>query len=132
MSAPLRILIADDHEPFRAMLKSMLGTLGAEIVECRDGREAVQRFSEFAPDWVLMDIEMPQLDGLSATRQITALSPQARVVMVSNYDDADLRAEAGRAGAAAYFRKDNLLELPGLLLRSPDQAPPLNDTSSGK
>ena len=120
MSAPLRILIADDHEPFRAMLKSLLGTLGAEIVECRDGREAVQRFSEFAPDWVLMDIEMPQLDGLTATRQITAMSPRARVVIVTNYDDADLRAEADRAGASDYVRKDNLMVLPGLLKRRMD------------
>jgi CheY-like chemotaxis protein len=121
MSAPLRILIVDDHEPFRAMLKSMLGSLGAEVVECRDGREAVQRCREFEPDWVLMDIEMPELDGLSATRQITAMSPRARVVMVTDHDDADLRAEAGRAGAAAYVRKDNLQVLPALLQRLSDQ-----------
>jgi len=127
MSAPLRILIADDHEPFRTMLKSMLGSLGAEIVECRDGREAVQRCGEFEPDWVLMDIEMPQLDGFRATRQIMAMNPRARVVMVTDHDDADLRAEAGRAGAAAYVRKDNLLVLPGLLQRPPDQVLPLND-----
>ena len=129
MSAPLRILIADDHEPFRTMLKSMLGSLGAQLVECRDGREAVQRFREFEPDWVLMDIEMPQLDGFSATRQIMALNPRARVVMVTDHDDADLRAEAGRAGAAAYVRKDNLLVLPGLLQGPPDQVLPLNDNS---
>ena len=118
MSAPLRILIADDHGPFRAMLKSMLAQFGAEVVECRDGREAVQRFREFAPDWVLMDIEMPQLDGLSATRQIIAMSPRARVVMVTDHDDADLRAEADRAGAAGYVRKDNLEVLPGLLRKA--------------
>src|SRR5262245_27354249 len=121
-SALLRILIVDDHEPFRAMLKSMLGTLGAEVVECRDGREAVECFQEFNPDWVLMDIEMRHLDGLSATRQITSLSPHARVVMVTDYDDAELRAEAGRAGAAGYVRKDNLQVLPGLLRQAPDQA----------
>jgi two-component system chemotaxis response regulator CheY len=127
MSAPLRILIADDHEPFRTMLKSMLGSLGAQLVECRDGREAVERFREFEPDWVLMDIEMPQLDGFSATRQIMALNPRARVVMVTDHDDADLRAEAGRAGAAAYVRKDNLQVLPGLLQGPPEQVLPLND-----
>ena len=111
----MRILIADDHEPFRTMLRAMLGRLGAEVLECRDGREAVQRFREFAPDWVLMDVAMPQLDGFSAARQITATNPRARIVMVTDHDDADLRAEAGRVGAAGYVRKDNLEVLPGLL-----------------
>jgi DNA-binding NarL/FixJ family response regulator len=93
-------------------------------VECRDGLEAVRRFGEVAPDWVLMDIEMPQLDGLSATREITAISPGARVVMVTNHDDADLRAEADRVGATGYVRKDNLEALPGLLQRPPGQVLP--------
>ena len=115
MSAPLRILIADDHEQFRTMLKAMLGRLGAEVLECRDGHEAVQRFPEFAPDWVLMDIAMPQLDGFSAAHQITVMNPRARIVMVTDHDDADLRAEAGRVGAVGYVRKDNLGVLPGLL-----------------
>ena len=56
-----------------------------------------------------------RINGLSAARQITALSPRARVVMISNYDDPELRTEASRAGATAYLRKDNLLELPALL-----------------
>jgi DNA-binding NarL/FixJ family response regulator len=77
----------------------------------------VQRFSEFVPDWVLLDIEMPHLDGLEATRQIAAMSPRARILIVTNYDDADLRAEANRAGAAGYVHKANLEELPGLLQR---------------
>jgi CheY-like chemotaxis protein len=133
MSTPLRILIADDHEPFRAMLKSMLGTLGAEVVECRDGREAVQGFCEFSPDWVLMDIEMPHLDGLDATRQIIAMNPGARVLIVTNYDDADLRAQADRAGATGYVHKDNLEALPGLLQRpTGSDSATSNDSSLGE
>ena len=120
----MRILIADDHESFRAMLKSMLEKLGSEVVECRDGREAVQRYSEVAPDWVLMDIGMPKLDGLSAARQITAINPHARILMITQHDDADLRAEAGRAGATGYVRKDNLQVLPGLLKPPPNRARP--------
>jgi CheY-like chemotaxis protein len=102
----------------------MLEKLGSEVVECSDGREAVQRYREVTPDWVLMDIEMAKLDGLSAARQITAINPQARIVMVTQHDDADLRAEAGRAGATGYVRKDNLQMLPALLKRPPDRAGP--------
>ena len=126
------------------MLKSLLGTLEAEVtvLECSDGREAVERFAKFAPDWVLMDIEMPHLDGLSATRQITAQSPRTRVVMVSHHDDPDLLTESARAGAIGYVRKDNLQQLPGLLLQQQPlgQVPPRphsdshshNDLSLGK
>jgi CheY-like chemotaxis protein len=122
MSLPLRILIADDHEPFRTMIKSLLRSLGAEVVECRDGRDALQRFDEFAPDWVLMDIEMPVLDGLAATRQLIAGSPRARVVIVTQHDDEQLRAAAREAGACGFVPKDELELLTPILF------PPQNDT----
>src|SRR5438128_456018 len=107
MSLPLRILIADDHAPFRTMIKSLLGTLGAEVVEGRNGREALQRFDEFAPDWVLMDIEMPVLDGLAATRRLIAGNPQARVVILTQHNDEQSRAAAREAGACEFAPKDD-------------------------
>src|ERR1043165_9270986 len=122
MSLPLRILIADDHGPFRAMLKSLLGTLGAEVVECRDGREALNRFRELAPDWVLMDIEMPVLDGLAATRQLMAGNPKARVVILTQHNDEQSRAAARQAGACEFVPKDEFERLTPMLF------PPQHDT----
>jgi len=115
MSAPLRILVADDHGPFRAMLKSFLGAQGAEVVECRNGREALHRFGELAPDWVLMDIEMPVLDGLAATRQLMAGSPRARVVILTQHNDDQSRAAAREAGACAFLPKDEFELLTAML-----------------
>jgi CheY-like chemotaxis protein len=125
---PLRILIADDHEPFRAMLKSWLGTLGAEVVPCRDGREALQRFHELAPDWVLMDIEMPVLDGLAATRQLIAGSPRARVIILTQHNDQQSRDAARNAGACGFVPKDDLELLTPILFPRQNHTQHLPDT----
>ena len=115
MPAPIRILIADDHAPFRRMLQSLLGKFGAEILECRGGQEAVERYHNFAPDWVLMDIEMPCLDGISATEQIITTSPQARILILTQHDDEDARQAAREAGARWFLAKDELDQLPAIL-----------------
>src|SRR5262249_14486360 len=105
MSARLRILIVDDHAGFRAMLRSLLVRLGVEVVECGDGREAVNRYGEVTPDWVLMDIEMPRLDGLAATRELIALDPRARVLVLTQHDDDDSRDASREAGARHFVPK---------------------------
>jgi CheY-like chemotaxis protein len=115
MARPLRILVADDHAAFRRVLRSLLGPFDAEVLECRDGREAVQRFDAFAPDWVLMDLEMPGLDGLSATRQIKHQHPNARVVLLMADADADVRAAAHEAGVCQIVLKEKLECVPAIL-----------------
>ena len=114
-SAPLTVLVVDDHAPFRAVVKTLLAQAGAEVAECANGTEALRRCDELRPDWVLMDIEMPDLDGIAATRALRVRCPHTRVVIVTQYDDPDLRAEAARAGACAYVLKDDLEALPRLL-----------------
>src|SRR5262245_24899096 len=104
-SAALTVLVVDDHAPFRAVLKALLAESGATVAECGSALEALRRLDEFQPDWVTMDIEMPELDGIAATRALKTRRPQTRVVMVTQYDDADMRAEAARAGAYAYVLK---------------------------
>lgn len=128
MSAPLRILIADDHAAFRGMVRSLLETFGAEVVECRDGLEALQRFRDSAPDWVLMDIEMPLLDGISATRQLLAASPQTRVLILTQYDDDDSREAAREAGACQFVPKDKLEILAAILFPTDGTAKTSNST----
>lgn len=105
---PIRVLLVDDHILFRKGLISLLSTRDdIEIVgECGDGAEAVDRARELMPDVVLMDIRMPGLSGIDATRRITAETPHVKVVMLTvSEEDGDLF-EAIRSGARGYLLKN--------------------------
>lgn len=113
-----RILLADDHPLFRDGVGALLRARGFEIVgEAMDGAQAVARARELKPDLILMDIHMPQIDGLAATRAIISEMPETRIVMLTVSDeDADLF-EAIKSGAHGYLLKNtdtqtffNLLE----------------------
>lgn len=89
----------------------MVAGLGAEIHECGNGAEAVAAYLHLRPDFVLMDIQMELMDGIQATAQIRAADSSARVIMVTDYDQPDLREAAQSVGACGYVVKENLLEL---------------------
>ena len=105
----IKVLIVDDNERARKALRALLATretLGAEIEivgEAADGREAVEKAEALRPDVVLMDAQMPRMDGLEATRQIKARCPAIRGVVVTMY--VSHRAAAEAAGADAFLRK---------------------------
>jgi len=103
----MRVLIADDHPLFRDGLRSLLEARGIDVVaEARNGREAVEQAHRLAPDVVLMDLNMPELGGLEATRLISATQPAVRVVVLTaSEDDADLF-EAIKSGAQGYLFKN--------------------------
>jgi len=103
----MRVLIADDHPLFRDGLRSLLEARGIEVVgEARNGREAVDQARRLEPDVVLMDLSMPELNGLAATRLISAQLPTVKVVMLTaSEDDADLF-EAIKSGAQGYLFKN--------------------------
>ena len=103
----MRVLIADDHALFRDGLRSLLEAHGVDVIaEARDGREAVELARVHRPDVVLMDLAMPELGGLGATRLITAEMPEiAVVVLTASEDDADLF-EAIKSGAQGFLPKD--------------------------
>lgn len=103
----MRVLLADDHSLFRDGIKSLLRSRRYELVgEARDGNEAVEMARRLRPDVVLMDLAMPHLDGLSATKILSAEMPEVKVVIVTaSEDDADLF-EAIKAGAKGYLLKD--------------------------
>ena len=103
-----RLLIADDHELVRRGLRGLLRREpDLEIVgEARDGREAVELGLSLVPDLILMDVRMPGMDGLEATREIKAKRPEIGVLMVTMHDDPDYMLEAIRSGAAGYVLKD--------------------------
>ncbi|HET7705976.1 MAG TPA: response regulator transcription factor [Thermoanaerobaculia bacterium] len=103
----MRILIADDHSLFRDGLRSLLASQGHEIVaEARNGREAIALAQEKGPDLVLMDISMPEMDGLTATRQLTSLMPEVKVVILTASEDDATLFDAIKAGAHGYLLKN--------------------------
>ena len=118
-------MIVDDHPAFRELLRTFLRTTEATFLECEDGRDAVADYPGFQPDVVLMDIAMKDMAGLSATARITTRFPPAHVVILTQYDDPDLRAAATRAGACDYLPKDQLSRLPEVLRAwsSPSEPP---------
>jgi DNA-binding NarL/FixJ family response regulator len=103
----MRLLLADDHTLFRSSLKSLLEARGLEVVgEASDGRQAIEMAGRLRPDLVLMDLSMPVLDGIEATRQLTAQMPELKVVILTaSMEDEDLF-EALRAGAHGYLLKN--------------------------
>ncbi|HEY7213376.1 MAG TPA: response regulator transcription factor [Thermoanaerobaculia bacterium] len=103
----MRILLADDHTLFRDSLRSLLASRGFEIVgEAREGREAFELARRLQPDIVLMDLAMPGLDGLAATRLISAEMPQVKVVVLTASDEDAKLFEAIKSGAQGYLLKD--------------------------
>jgi DNA-binding NarL/FixJ family response regulator len=105
IAEPIRILIVDDQPRARKSVKALLSTWqrAGEIYEAGNGREAVQRARECQPDVVLMDVRMPEVDGLKATVQIKALWPRIKVVVLSMH--LEYRVEALAVGADAFVGK---------------------------
>lgn len=114
----MKILIVDDHAGMRDLMRGYLPEAFDEIHECEDGADAVECYERHAPDWVLMDWKMKRMDGIAATRQIIAADPQARILLVTSYDDDVLRAAARDAGARGFIVKENLRELSQILTAS--------------
>lgn len=103
----MKVLIADDHALFRDSLRSLLEARGVEVVgEARNGREAVDLARRLAPDIVLMDLSMPELDGLAATRLISADLPAVKVLVLTASDEDAKLFEAIKSGAQGYLLKN--------------------------
>ncbi len=116
----VRVIIVDDHEMVRKGLRSMLASERAiQVVgEASSGAEAITLVDEENPDVVLMDLKMPQMDGLEATRRIRDKHPSVAVVLLSAYVNETYIQDASRAGAAGYILKDASRELIGNAIRA--------------
>ena len=106
--APIRVVLADDQAMIRDGLATLLGASGEiEVVgQAADGAEAVALVEQTHPDVVVMDIRMPVLDGLAATRQLTASHPEVRVLVLTTFDTDEYVYEALEAGASGFMLKD--------------------------
>ncbi|MCB1247894.1 MAG: response regulator transcription factor [Acidimicrobiales bacterium] len=103
----IRLMLADDHRMLREGLRRSMTDQGFDIVgEARDGDEAIRLAEELEPDVILMDVTMPEVDGVEATRQIKIDLPQIKIVMLTMHADQEVLAAAIRAGASGYLVKD--------------------------
>lgn len=106
----MNLLIVDDNAAVRRLIAEIALPFADEIRECIDGADALSAYGAKRPDLVLMDIRMRE-DGIETTRRIMAVDPSAKIVIVTDYDDEELRQAATRVGACGYALKDNLLDL---------------------
>jgi DNA-binding NarL/FixJ family response regulator len=104
---PIRVLVVEDFLPFRKFICSMLGKRSdlQVICEVSDGLEAVHKAEELQPDLILLDIGLPKLNGIEAARQIRKLSPQSKIIFVSQESSADMVQAALDTGALGYVVK---------------------------
>jgi CheY-like chemotaxis protein len=107
----MKVLIVEDDPAIRELIKRIIGDLADAVYECDDGTNAPMLYETNRPDWVLMDIRMKVVDGLTATEQIVRVWPGARILIVTSYSDLSLQEAARNAGACGYVLKENLLVL---------------------
>ena len=126
----IRLVLVDDQPSVRQGLRMRLTVEPDMMVvgEASNGREAITLVQQLAPDMVLMDVEMPEMDGIAATLAIRASIPRSAVVMLSIYDDVSTRARAHAVGAAAFVNKSGAIEV---LLATIRQAAQHRKTETG-
>jgi two-component system invasion response regulator UvrY len=105
---PAGVMIVDDQAPFRRAAHMVIGAMsGFEIVgEAESGEDAVELFESLAPSLVLMDINLPGINGIEATRRITTAHPDAKVLLLSTYQASDLPSGTDTCGAVGYVNKE--------------------------
>jgi len=106
-----RVLIADDEPHIRSLISLVVTSLGAEVVgEATDGEQALIMYKQFSPDMVLLDINMPKVDGISVLKQIMAINPRTLVVMLTSLNALETVKECIDSGAWNYILKDTTAE----------------------
>src|SRR5262245_18019464 len=112
---PLKILIVDDHQPMREMIRAMVKDLACETFEAGNGEESLRQYRQHRPDFVLMDLMMPEMGGIEATRLLKAEFPESRVMIVTGNHSQPMRKAAQAAGACNFVLKENLQDLRKLI-----------------
>ena len=118
----MTVLIVEDNAGVRRLVRIAVEQIATQIWECADGAEALTVYRERSPNVVLMDINMPIMDGLAATRQIRRFDPGARIIIVTDCDDEETRAAASEAGASGFAIKQDLTKLEALITGSPEDS----------
>lgn len=110
-AAQPRVMIVDNNELVRELIRDMLRPLTSEMVECRSGEEAVTCFERNLPDWTTMDLILDGIDGLEAARQIKSKHPEAAIIIIALCDRPGLRQAAADVGCVAFLTKKRISEV---------------------
>ena len=128
----MKVLIVDDNPQMREMMRQYLPVSADDVRECSDGVNALSAYTEFHPDFVLMDWQMKLMDGLTATKEILRVFPEAYILLVTQFDDAELRATAFQSGVRGFVSKDDLLILRSILQTSGNCQPTVAKAEENK
>ncbi len=110
-------MIVDDNARMRSTIRDTVAEEQDEVFEYENGLQAVKAYGLVRPDWVFMDLLMDEMDGLTATKKIREAFPDARIIIVSNYDGIPFRTEAQTLGALMYVLKENIASLPSMIAK---------------
>lgn len=113
----MTVMIVDDNPAVREMIRRNLGDSVESVYEVGDGSAAVELYPKYRPDWVLMDVAMPHMDGISATIEILRKSPAAKILIVTQYNEPRLAEAAAKAGACGFILKDDLSGLRRMMMK---------------
>lgn len=117
------LLIVEDNPSMRRLIRSIVEDLAVSIHECEDGADALAAYEEHRPEWVVMDVEMKEKDGITATREIIETHPEAKILILTRYDSVLIRKRAMKAGASIFVLKENLLAIREINLTSDAKRP---------
>ena len=109
----MRIMIVDDNELMRKEIAKSVALQTDTVLECCDGESAVLSYSDFKPDWILMDIKMPKMNGITAAKKIKEIIPGINIAFVTGYDNYSYREAAKSIGIEYFFLKNDLLSIRG-------------------
>lgn len=119
----MKLMIVEDHAVIRRKICELLARPNVEIHECATGEEAMWSVHDFQPDWIIMDVHLPGLNGFEATEAIRKGLPSVRVIIISAEERDYLRQQAQAVGAEQFLSKHHLARLPGMLWGESPQPP---------
>jgi len=111
----MTIMIVDDNAYIRNLIREILESR-YEIIECADGAEAIEKYRAVSCEWVIMDVVMKPVDGLEALQKIRSFDPNARIIIMTQFDDEKVRRRATLSGAIAFLSKRDIVRLEEIIL----------------
>lgn len=111
----MKLMIVDDNPKIRKLIKQEICEEEDYVIECADGEEVLTKYEDYLPDFVLMDVKMEKINGITATKMIKEKFPEAKIIIITDFNSSSFRSAAKTAGAIAFVLKENLCEVKNYL-----------------